>query len=130
MMERYSGDFLAAVDGLRALLGCTRPRVAGQGGRRDASARSTGTDRLRAARWKSTRDSRAATVQRVWLEPPPVIHPAVGGGDPALRRGDHRAGELLHEPHAAAAGATASEALAEVRGPVILIANLLTEGAA
>ena len=22
MMERYSGDFLAAVDGLRALLGC------------------------------------------------------------------------------------------------------------
>src|SRR5258707_1095395 len=23
MMERYSGDFLAAVDGLRALLGCT-----------------------------------------------------------------------------------------------------------
>ena len=30
MMEQYSGDFLAAVDGLRALLGCRGPRVAGQ----------------------------------------------------------------------------------------------------
>ena len=30
MMQQYSGDFLAAVDGLRALLGCQRPRLAGQ----------------------------------------------------------------------------------------------------
>ena len=28
MMEQYSGDFLAAVDGLRALLGCRGPRLA------------------------------------------------------------------------------------------------------
>ena len=35
MMERYSGDFLAAVDGLRSLLGVRRPRLAGE--RREAS---------------------------------------------------------------------------------------------
>ena len=32
MMQRYSGDFLDAIDGLRALLGCRGPRVAGQRG--------------------------------------------------------------------------------------------------
>ena len=39
MMQRYSGDFLAAVDGLRALLGCRGPRLADQRRARDGLRR-------------------------------------------------------------------------------------------
>ena len=81
MMERYSGDFLAAVDGLRALLGCTG-RVwpvsveAGLGlrgvRRRDRDARRGGGGR---------RADAGRLVRRIWLEPP-VAHSSGG------RRGD------------------------------------------
>ena len=43
MMERYSGDFLAAVEGLRSLLGCCRPRLAGQHRARQHLRASTAT---------------------------------------------------------------------------------------
>ena len=55
MMEQYSGDFLAAVDGLRGPARLPRPRVAGQRRAARRSASSTATDRRRAARWRSTR---------------------------------------------------------------------------
>ena len=62
MMEQYSGDFLAAVDGLRALLGCKRPRLAGQRRARVAVRRVRRRLRRRAARSKSMRaDQRASS---------------------------------------------------------------------
>ena len=61
MMERYSGDFLAAVDGLRSLLGVAGPRLAGQRRVRPASARNTATAARRVVKSKSMPASRPAT---------------------------------------------------------------------
>ena len=61
MMEQYSGDFIAAVDGLRALLGCR-----GVSGRSVSSLRpfapSTATAPRPVVRWRWTQGSRAATT--------------------------------------------------------------------
>ena len=69
MMEQYSGDFLAAVDGLRALLGA--PAACGRSASsRRASAPSTATARRRAAKWRWMRGRRAGSaIARLWLEP-------------------------------------------------------------
>src|SRR6187399_3371229 len=75
MMERYSGDFLAAVDGLRALLGCA--------GRVWPVSTQQGTLFAEYGDGEVTRGevevdqghARGHHVTRVWLEPPPAIHP-------------------------------------------------------
>ena len=59
MMERYSGDFLAAVDGLRALLG-PWTRVAGQRRSRDVCA-DTPTAKGHAAGGEVDKGPRAAS---------------------------------------------------------------------
>ena len=129
MMEQYTGDFLAAVDGLRALLGCrghvwpitveratlcaeyadgstTRGEVevdAGQaGGRRDrpAVARPAGVRFTRASPRRSARSTPSSS------------------GPAASTRACCRSFSWT----------ACREALAEVKGPVIYIANLLTEG--
>ncbi len=61
MMEQYSGDFLAAVDGLRGAARLQGARVAGQRRSPRRCAPSTATARRRAARSRSTPDSRAGT---------------------------------------------------------------------
>ena len=87
MMQRYSGDFLDAVDGLRALLGC-RGRVwpvsvrAGVGLRRVRRR----LDR-RAVKSKSTPvRPRGVSSERIWLEPPVSIHPLVARAIARVRR--------------------------------------------
>ena len=60
MMETYSGDFLAAVDGLRGLLGC-RGRVFPVSVERASIARSTRTARSRVVKSKWTRGRREVT---------------------------------------------------------------------
>src|SRR3989337_2095770 len=76
MMERYSGDFLAAVDGLRGLLGCS--------GR--VWPISTERANLCAEYGDGSRDGgevevdagqvQGRPIRRVWLDPPVAIHPA------------------------------------------------------
>jgi uncharacterized cofD-like protein len=128
MMEQYSGDFLAAVDGLRALLGC-RGRVwpvsvesasicAGYGD----GVETRGEVEVDAAQ------SGGHQVTRVWLEPDVAIHPAVAS---AIRNFDAviiGPGSFFTSLMPPLLVRGVKEALAEVRGPVILIANLLTEG--
>ena len=119
MMERYSGDFLAAVDGLRTLLGCDG-RVWPVSDRVSVvCAPSTRTARQRAARsrWMPGR-RRASAIERLWLEPPATIHRAVGRRHQRLRRGRHRPRQLLHEPDADLPRARGlQEAISEVDGP-------------
>jgi uncharacterized cofD-like protein len=128
MMERYSGDFLAAVDGLRALLGCTgyvwpvsvqRASVCAEYKNGVKSHGEVEVDRGQ---------STGQFVKRIWLEPEAEIHPAV---DTAIRGFD----AVLIGPGSFYTSLIpiflvkgVREALNEVRGPVILVANLLTEG--
>jgi uncharacterized cofD-like protein len=128
MMEQYSGDFLVAVDALRTLLGCegrvwpvsvdlssicaeyadgtvTRGEV-------EVDAGQVGGNR----------------ITRVWLEPHATIHPAVAEairGFDAVVIGPGSFYTSIMPPLLVRGVA---EAMAGVKGPVVLIANLLTEG--
>jgi uncharacterized cofD-like protein len=128
MMEQYTGDFLAAVDGLRTLLGCRgqvwpitveRASICAEYADGSASRGEVEVDALQAQGWPIT---------RLWLDPPVTIHP--------------RAAEIIRSLDAVIIGPGSfytsllpifavqgcREALAEMRGPVICITNLLTEG--
>src|SRR6187399_425549 len=75
MMERYSGDFLAAVDGLRALLGCEGhvwPVTVQQA---SVCAEYADGEVTRGEVEVDQGHARGHHVTRVWLEPPPAIHP-------------------------------------------------------
>src|SRR5437763_2664598 len=128
MMQRYSGDFLSAVDGLRSLLGCRgrvwpvsveQASVCAEYG--DGSA-TRGEVEVDAGQMSG------GLVRRIWLAPPVAIHPivakAIGQFDAAIIGPGSFYTSLM--PIFLVAGVP--EALAQVKGPVILVANLLTEG--
>ena len=128
MMEQYSGDFLAAVDGLRALLGC-RGRVwpVSIEPASICAEYGDGTE-TRGEVEVDAGQTRGRQVKRVWLEPDVSIHPAVAD---AIRRFDAviiGPGSFFTSLMPPLLVRGVREALAEVRGPIILIANLLTEG--
>jgi len=128
MMQRYSGDFLDAIDGLRALLGC-RGRVwpvsvqqASVGAEYDDGSVTRGEVEVDAGQ------SSGRLVKRIWLEPPVAIHPAVAkaiGEFDAVTIGP---GSFYTSLMPIFLVRGVAEALQGVKGPVILVANLLTEG--
>src|SRR5690606_14474676 len=77
MMEQYSGDFLAAVDGLRAVLGCQGRvwPVSVQQATLCAEYADGAVTRGEVA--VDAAHDRGHQVTRVWLDPPVSIHPAV-----------------------------------------------------
>jgi len=128
MMEQYSGDFLAAVDGLRSLLGCAGhvwpvsvepAMLCAEYSDGMITRGEVEVDALQAlGRW----------VERVWLEPEVSIHPRCAE---AIRRFDAAIvgpGSFYTSlmPNFLPQGTR--EAIADVKGPIILVANLLTEG--
>jgi uncharacterized cofD-like protein len=128
MMEQYSGNFLSAVDGLRGLLGC-RGRVwpvsvepASLCVEYDDGSHTRGEFEVDLGQAKGQQ------IRRLWLEPPAAIHPAVAEavrGFDAVIIGPGSFFTSLMPPLLVRG---VKEALADVKGPVILIANLLTEG--
>lgn len=129
MMEQYTGgDFLSAIDGLRALLGCkghvwpiTVQRSTICAEYRDGSS-TRGEVEVDA--WQAG----GRPVGRLWLDPPVAIHPTVGDAvrslDAAIIGPGSFYTSLLPIFHVTGC----REALAEIRGPIIYVANLLTEG--
>src|SRR5436190_868993 len=128
MMQRYSGDFLDAIDGLRALLGC-RGRVwpvsvqqASVCAEYDDGSMTRGEVEVDAGQ------SSGRFVKRIWLEPPVAIHPAVAK---ALSQFDAviiGPGSFYTSLMPIFLVRGVADALATMKGPVILIATLLTEG--
>jgi uncharacterized cofD-like protein len=128
MMERYSGDFLAAVDGLRSLLGCTgrvwpisvdNATVCAEYGDGSITRGEVEVD---------AGQSRGHLITRVWLEPPPEIHPAVADAIARFDAVTIGPGSFYTSIMPPLLVGGVADALAAMRGPVILIANLLTEG--
>jgi uncharacterized cofD-like protein len=128
MMQSYSGDFLNAVDGLRALLGC-RGRVwpvtvesAQICARYDDGSITRGEVEVDAGQ------TSGRLVKDVWLEPHVSIHPvvakAIADFDAVIIGPGSFYTSLM--PNFLVRGVP--EALAGMKGPIILIANLLTEG--
>ena len=128
MMEQYSGDFLAAVDGLRALLGC-KGRVWPISVQPASVCVEYGDgSRTRGEVEVDAGQTLGHQVRRIWLEPEAEIHPSVAA---AIRRFDAviiGPGSFFTSLMPPLLVRGVREALAEVRGPIILIANLLTEG--
>jgi uncharacterized cofD-like protein len=128
MMEQYSGDFLAAVDGLRALLGCTGHVWPVSVERASVCAEYSNGVFTRGEVEVDRGQSSGQFVKRIWLEPAAQIHPAVAR---AIRTFD----AVLIGPGSFYTSLMpiflvegVRDALQDVRGPVVLIANLLTEG--
>jgi uncharacterized cofD-like protein len=128
MMQRYSGDFLDAIDGLRALLGCAgrvwpvsvqQASVCAEYGDGFATRGEVEVD---------AGQTSGRFVQRIWLEPPVAIHPAVAkaiGEFDAVTIGP---GSFYTSLMPIFLVRGVADALQKMKGPVILIANLLTEG--
>src|SRR5215217_2512146 len=128
MMQRYSGDFLDAIDGLRALLGC-RGRVWPVSVQQASVCAEYGDGSMTRGEVEvDAGQSSGRFVRRIWLEPPVSIHPAVaqavGGFDAAIIGPGSFYTSLM--PIFLVRGV--ADALAHVKGPIILIGNLLTEG--
>jgi uncharacterized cofD-like protein len=128
MMERYSGDFLAAVDGLRALLGCAGRvwPVSTQQGTLFAEyadgRRTHGEPEVDAGH------NAGHPVARLWLEPAVEIHPAAAAAIPQFDAVIIGPGSFYTSLMPIFLVKGAPDAVRQVTGPVVLVTNLLTEG--
>jgi uncharacterized cofD-like protein len=128
MMQRYSGDFLVAIDGMRALLGC-RGRV-WPVSVQSASVCAEYNDGS-ATRGEVEVDAGQTSgqlVKRIWLEPPVSIHPTVAKAISEFDAVIIGPGSFYTSLMPIFLVRGVADALARMNGPVILIANLLTEG--
>jgi uncharacterized cofD-like protein len=128
MMQQYSGDFLAAVDGLRALLGCAGRVWPVSIEQASLCAEYRDGSRTRGEVEVDARHNLGPGVTRLWLEPDVSILPEAAR---AIRRFEAAVigpGSFYTSlmPIFLVNGAAA--ALREVRGPIVLVTNLLTEG--
>ena len=128
MMQRYSGDFLDAVEGLSALLGC-RGRVWPVSVQSASVCAEYGDGSVTRGEVEvDAGQMSGGLVRRIWLEPPVSIHPTVSK---AIARFDAviiGPGSFYTSLMPIFLVGGVPEALAQVKGPVILVANLLTEG--
>jgi uncharacterized cofD-like protein len=128
MMETYSGNFLAAVDGLRGLLGCRGRVFPVSVERASICAEYADGTFTRGEVEVDAGQARGHEVRRIWLEPQVSIHPVVAD---AIRSFDAviiGPGSFFTSLMPPLLVRGVKEALAEMRGPIILISNLLTEG--
>jgi uncharacterized cofD-like protein len=128
MMEQFSGDFLAAVGGLRALLGCVGSVWPVSVEPSSICALYSDGSRTRGEVEVDAGQSEGLRVEQIWLEPAATIHPETAAalrGFDAITIGPGSFFTSLM-PIFQVHGVT--DAIRSVRGPVILIANLLTEG--
>jgi uncharacterized cofD-like protein len=128
MMEQYSGDFLSAVDGLRALLGCRGcvwPISVEQ-----ASVCAEYAD--------GTRTSGEVEVDafqlfghgitRLWLDPPALLHPATANAISRFEAAVIGPGSFYTSLMPIFLVKGAADAVRAMEGPILLVTNLLTEG--
>ncbi len=128
MMQRYSGDFLDAIDGLRALLGC-RGRVWPVSVQQaSVCARYGDGSETRGEVEVDAGQSSGRFVERIWLEPPVSIHPAVASAIAQFDAVIIGPGSFYTSLMPIFLVRGVSDALRQMQGPIILVANLLTEG--
>src|SRR6478735_5775054 len=128
MMEQYSGDFLAAVDGLRALLGCRGSVWPVSVEQATLCAEYADGEITRGEVEVDAGHARGHHVTRVWLEPPPAIHPTVRGAIEQFDAAIIGPGSFFTSLMPSLLVEGVPDALARIKGPIIVVSNLLTEG--
>ena len=128
MMERYSGDFMAAVEGLRALLGCAGRVWPVSDQQASLCAEYGDGTRTRGEVEVDAGQSAGNAITRLWLEPDVQLHEATAHALPGFDAAVIGPGSFYTSlmPIFLVRGAPA--ALQQVHGPILLVANLLTEG--
>jgi uncharacterized cofD-like protein len=128
MMEQYSGDFLAAVDGLRGLLGC-KGKVWPVSVQPASVCAEYGDGTITRGEVEvDAGQTRGNQVRRLWLEPEVAIHPRVAE---AIREFDAviiGPGSFFTSILPPLLVRGVKDALDDMGGPIVLISNLLTEG--
>ena len=122
MMEQYSGDFLAAVDGLRTLLDCVGRVWPISVEQATVCAEYEDGSTTRGEVEVDAEQSQGRRVGRIWLEPSVSIHRAAAAAIIIGPGSFYTSLVPIFLPDGV------REAVASVDGPIVLVANLLTEG--
>jgi uncharacterized cofD-like protein len=128
MMERYSGDFLAAVEGLRSLLGCSGKVWPVSVESASLCAQYGDGSTTRGEVEVDAGQSAGNMIARLWLEPAVHLHEAAASAIPQFDAVIIGPGSFYTSLMPIFLVQGAPEALQQVKGPVILVCNLLTEG--
>ena len=128
MMEQYSGNFMAAVEGLRSLLGCKGRVWPVSIERASLCARYDDGQVIRGENQIDARQTEGHVIEEVWLEPAVSIHKLVEGAVEDLDAIVIGPGSFYTSLMPIFSVSGMPEALAHVPGSVIFVANLLTEG--
>jgi uncharacterized cofD-like protein len=128
MMEQYTGDFLAAVDGLRALLGCEGWVWPVSVEQASVCAEYGDGTRTRGEVEVDAGQTAGSAITRLWLEPEVGLHPAAAREIPRFDTVIIGPGSFYTSLLPIFLVRGAREAIAEVKGPILLVSNLLTEG--
>jgi uncharacterized cofD-like protein len=127
-MERYSGDFLAAVDGLRALLGCRGYVWPISVEQATLCAEYADGEITRGEVEVDKGHARGHHVTRVWLEPSAPLHPSVKSAITTFDAIVIGPGSFFTSLMPTLLVDGVADVIAGVSGPVIVVSNLLTEG--
>jgi uncharacterized cofD-like protein len=128
MMERYSGDFLAAIDGLRALLGCEGRVWPASVEHSSICAEYTDGARTRGEVEVDALQREGKQVRRVWLDPPTSLYGQVADAIGQFQTAVIGPGSFYTSLMPPLLVGGMPEAIRKIEGPIILVANLLTEG--
>jgi len=128
MMQSYSGDFLDAIDGLRALLGCHGRVWPVTVQHASICAQYSDGSSTRGEVEVDAGQTSGRLVQKVWLAPPASIHPVVAQGISEFDAAIIGPGSFYTSLMPIFLVDGVADALSRMKGPVILITNLLTEG--
>ena len=128
MMERYSGDFLAAVDGLRALLGCQGRVWPVSIQQASLCAEYADGSHTRGEVEVDAGQIGGKAIRRMWLEPEASLHDAAAAAIPTFEAVIVGPGSFYTSLLPIFLVKGAAEAVRQVRGPIIVVTNLVTEG--
>lgn len=128
MMEQYSGNFLAAIEGLRGLLGCRGRVWPVSVDRSSLCARYKDGSTTAGEVEVDRRQADGLQIVETWLDPPAQIHRIVADVIAELDAVVIGPGSFYTSLMPIFAVQGVREALAAVKGPVIFVANLMTEG--
>ena len=128
MMERYSGDFLAAVDGLRALLGCAGRVWPVSTQQSTLCAEYADGTRSRGEFEVDAGHNTGHAITRLWLEPDAQLHEAAAEAIPRFDAVIVGPGSFFTSLMPILLVRGTPEAVRQVKGPIVLVTNLLTEG--
>ena len=128
MMEQYSGDFLAAVDGLRTLLDCVGRVWPISVGQATVCAEYEDGSITRGEVEVDVEQSQGRRIRRIWLDPEVSIHPGAAAAIPDFEAVVIGPGSFYTSLVPIFLPRGVREAVAAVEGPIILVTNLLTEG--